>query len=179
MKLRHLKTDRLNLRPYQFSDLDDLLEFATDENWARFLPVPQPYTHENAEKFIASRILLNPEEHLSWAIEFNHKMIGGLNLRHFNEHHTAEIGYSLSPQFWGRGIMTEAAKCIIHQAFSHDEKLVRIKAMADERNSASTRVMEKLGMQKEGVLRANRIHRGQSINEVWYGILRSEWASGM
>lgn len=48
-------------------------------------------------------------------------------------------------------------------------------AMADVDNTASQRVMEKVGMRKEGVLRQNRVERGEVIDEAWYGILRDEW----
>ena len=46
---------------------------------------------------------------------------------------------------------------------------------ADRQNGASQRVMEKLGMTKEGTLRQNRVERGRLVDEVWFGLLRDEW----
>jgi RimJ/RimL family protein N-acetyltransferase len=54
-------------------------------------------------------------------------------------------------------------------------ELNRIRASADVRNTASQRVMTKVGMIREGVLRQNRIERGEPIDEAWFGLLRSEW----
>jgi ribosomal-protein-alanine N-acetyltransferase len=85
------------------------------------------------------------------------------------------MGYSLAQTHWGRGLVTEAARAVIDTAFSAYPKLNRIRAMADSRNVGSLRVMKKLGMVREGVLRQNRVVRDEFIDEVWYGVLRSEW----
>ena len=70
---------------------------------------------------------------------------------------------------------TEAARATMDVAFAAYADLNRMRAMADARNVASLRVMEKLGMVREGVLRQNRLVRGEFINEVWCGVLRTEW----
>lgn len=82
--------------------------------------------------------------------------------------------YGLAPAAWGRGLATEAARAVIHAAFEADANLNRIRAVADSRNLASMRVLEKAGMTREGILRQNRMFRGELIDEVWYGILRKE-----
>jgi RimJ/RimL family protein N-acetyltransferase len=63
----------------------------------------------------------------------------------------------------------------MNAAFMAYARLRRIRAMADARNIASLRVMAKLGMVREGVLRQNRLVRGTFIDEVWCGVLRTEW----
>jgi ribosomal-protein-alanine N-acetyltransferase len=88
-----------------------------------------------------------------------------------------ELGYSIARTYWGRGLATEAARAAVDAAFSGYVDLNRMRAMADARNVASLRVMEKLGMVREGVLRQNRLVRGEFINEVWCGVLRTEWAA--
>jgi [ribosomal protein S5]-alanine N-acetyltransferase len=60
-------------------------------------------------------------------------------------------------------------------AFSAYPHLMRIRAMADARNARSHRVLEKLGMAREGLLGKNRFVRDEFVDEVWYGVLRSEW----
>jgi RimJ/RimL family protein N-acetyltransferase len=72
-------------------------------------------------------------------------------------------------------LATEAARAIMEAAFAAYASLHRIRAMADARNIGSLRVMEKLGMVREGVLRQNRLVRGEFIDEVWCGVLRPEW----
>jgi RimJ/RimL family protein N-acetyltransferase len=64
---------------------------------------------------------------------------------------------------------------VLDAAFVTYIDLKRIRAMADARNIGSLRVMEKIGMIREGTLRQNRVTRGESIDEAWCGILRSEW----
>ncbi|MCB0197775.1 MAG: GNAT family N-acetyltransferase [Anaerolineae bacterium] len=172
-----IKVDPLLLRPYQLYDVEAVLSFASDPEWARYLPIPQPYTYSDAEAFIASQILLDKELHQSWAITDEDKPIGGINIRFDVQNRAAEIGYSIARPYWGRGFMTQVAGAVINTAFETYLELHRIRAMADARNSASLRVMEKLGMSREGHLRQNRWLRGKFIDEVWCGLLRYEWAN--
>lgn len=170
-----IETVRLRLRPFRLLDVDDVLVYASDPEWARYLPVPQPYTPAAAEKFIAGQVLLDREVHPAWAIEQVGVVIGGINMRFHFDHGVGEMGYSIARSHWGRGLATEAARAVMDAAFAAYAHLQRIRAMADARNVGSLRVMEKLGMVREGVLRHNRLVRGEFIDEVWCGVLRTEW----
>lgn len=170
-----LVTSRLRLRPHSWRDVDAVFAFAADSEWARYLPVPQPYTKTDAEKFIAHQLLLNRGVHPSWAIEHAGTAIGGINIRFDFDKRLGEIGYSMARKFWGMGLTTEAAHAVIAAAFSTYPDLNRIQARADARNTGSLRVMEKLGMTREGVLRQIRFVRGEFSDQVWSAILRSEW----
>ena len=172
---RTLMTARLTLRPYTWHDAADILAYATDAEWARYLPVPQPYTPLDAERFIAAQILLDHHRHAAYAIEHSGRLIGGVNIRFFEDHHIGELGYGLAPRAWGQGLTTEAATIVVEQAFAIYPQLHRIRASADPRNTASLRVMAKLGMQREAHLRQNRLHRGEWVDEAWCGLLRDEW----
>jgi RimJ/RimL family protein N-acetyltransferase len=103
-----IETARLRLRPFRLRDVDDVLVYATDPEWARYLPVPQPYTQADAEKFIAGQVLLDREVHPAWAIEHAGAVIGGINLRLHFDHHVSEMGYSIARSSWGRGLTTES-----------------------------------------------------------------------
>jgi ribosomal-protein-alanine N-acetyltransferase len=168
-------TSRLRLRPHGWRDVDDVFAFASDSEWAHYLPVPQPYTKTDAEKFIARQLLLNREVNPSWAIEHAETVIGGINIRFDFDKRLGEIGYSIARKYWGKGLTTEAARAVMAAAFSTYADLNRIQARADARNTGSLRVMEKLGMTREGVLRQIRFVHGEFFDEVWCGILRSEW----
>lgn len=170
-----IRTDRLVLRPWAFADVADVLAYANDKEWSRYLPLPQPYFEADARTFIATKVLQNRQEHPSWAIEHESRVIGGINLRFFADHQIGQMGYSIARPFWNRGLATEAARSVLSAAFEAIPDLVRVRAMADARNVASTRVLEKVGMKHEGTLRSNRFLRGEPADEVWYGILRSEW----
>ena len=173
-----IETERLRLRPVSLEDVEDVLSYAIDGEWARYLPVPQPYARRDAEEFVASQVLLDREQNPSWAVVYNGVVIGGVNLRMDFDNHLCELGYSVAREHWGKGFATEAADVVIDAAFQSLSDLNKVRAMADLRNGASQRVMEKLGMTREGILRQNRLFRGEYVDEVWYGLLRSEWESG-
>jgi ribosomal-protein-alanine N-acetyltransferase len=171
-----IETERLVLRPWGLTDVGDVLTYARDPGWAQFLKaLPIPYERKHAEEFVARQILLDRSTHPAWAIELEDGAVGGINLRLNLQHRRGEIGYSIARPLWNRGYMTEAAGAVVHGAFSALPELNRICAMADVRNTASQRVMKKIGMTREGVLRQNRIERAEPIDEAWYGILRTEW----
>lgn len=171
-----LETARLVLRPWALADVDAVYAYARDEEWSRFLHmVPRPYTRLHAERFVARQILFDRASHPTWAVTLGGIPIGGVNLRMLAEHRLAELGYSIARAHWGRGIGTEAAGAALDAAFETWPELRRVRAFADARNTGSRRVLEKLGMTLEGVLRQNRIERGEALDEAWYGILRAEW----
>lgn len=172
-----LTTERLTLRPYRFEDVDAIMAYVTDPDWSRYLlPVREHYTRTDAEEYIAGSILLDWKEHLRWAIVHEGVVSGGFDLRVDHAKSVGEIGYSLAPELWGRGLTPEAAGAVLDWAFPHFD-LEKVCAFADSRNTQSWRVMEKLGMQREGLFRSARVHRGERFDEVWYGILRGEWES--
>ncbi len=171
-----IETERLTLRPWRLDDVDDVFAYAQDPEWARFLRVlPSPYARTDAEQFVARQVLSDRASRPSWSVSLDGRAIGGINLRVHPEFRLAEIGYSIARVHWNRGFCSEAAGAVIDTAFRSLPELNRVRAMADEENSASQRVMEKLGMRKEGVLRQNRVERGVAVDEAWWGILRAEW----
>jgi ribosomal-protein-alanine N-acetyltransferase len=171
----HLTTRRLLLRPYHDTDVEQILAYATDEAWSRYLPVPVPYARTDAEQFVSAMRALDHLVHWAWAIVHDEVVVGGINIRFLHEGLIGEMGWSVAPRLWGRGLATEAAQVVLDTAFTTSPALQRVRAMADARNVASQRVMEKIGLRREGTLRQNRLTRGELIDEVWYGVLRVEW----
>lgn len=171
-----IETERLRLRPWRLTDAADVFSYAQKPEWSRFLrSLPRPYRREDADRFVATQLLLDAVEHPAWAVEHEGRVIGGINLRFAFEHLSAEMGYSIDPLHWNRGLCTEAARAVIDAAFTTHPDLNRLHARADASNAASQRVMEKAGMTKEGVLRQSRIERGEAFDEAWFAVLRSEW----
>lgn len=171
-----IQTERLILRPFRLTDVDDVLAYAHDPEWSRFLRVlPRPYEREHAEQFVARQLLLEPTSRPAWAVTLDGSVIGGVNLRFAFERCAVEMGYSVARSQWNQGICTEAARAVVDAAFATHLDLIRLFARADVENVGSHRVMEKLGMTREGVLRKNRVERGEVIDEVYYSLLRDEW----
>jgi ribosomal-protein-alanine N-acetyltransferase len=173
-----IETKRLVLRPYRFEDVEDVLAYANDEEWSKFLPVPRPYARVDAIQFIARITLLDRLVHPFWAIALDQQVVGGINIRFDFQNRLGEMGWSIARPLWGQGLTTEAAMAVIEAAFGAHPDLNRIQAMADGRNRASQRVMEKIGMRYEGTLRQSRITRDELVDEVWFGLLRAEWETG-
>jgi len=171
---RIVRTERLLLRPFEMSDVDAIMEYATDLEWSRYLPVPQPYRRTHAKEFVRSHRAADLSRSVGWAITYDGVVAGGIDVRLCPEHRLAEIGYSIAPRLWGRGLCTEAARAVVDLCFANDPELGRVRASTDARNLASQRVLEKLGFTREGVLRQNRVVHGEAVDEVWFGVLRSE-----
>ena len=86
----------------------------------------------------------------------------------------AELAYDIARPHWGRGLAVEAATEVVDWGF-REFGLVKVAASANIRNRQSWRVMEKLGMTREGVFRHSRWHRGELSDSVAYAVLRDEW----
>ena len=172
-----IETDRLVLRPWILTDVDDVLAYAADPEWSRFLPVPQPYERRHAEEVVAQWVLADWSKNPGWAIEIAGRASGGINLRINHQHRNAELGYAVARRHWGRGHMTEAARAVTDAAFTSLPDLARVQAGANIQNRASIRVMEKLGMTYEGTLRHAPGGAGLDNRRkgVIYAVLREDW----
>lgn len=171
-----IATPRLTLRPFRLEDVDGVLAYADDEEWSKYLiSVPHPYQRSDAVQFVARQVLLDRAVYPSWAVIIDGALVGSINLRFKLDYLVAEMGWSLHRKFWGQGVVTEAVRAVVESAFRTHPRLTRIGATADTRNLASLRVMEKLGMQREGVLRQCRLSREGLVNEAHYGLLRADW----
>ena len=103
-----LRTPRLLLRPFRNGDVDDVFAYATDPEWGRYLPLPDPYTRRSAEEFVARCILVDGETRFEWAIVHEGRVSGSVSLT-VSRPGSAEMGYSIARPLWGRGLTTEAA----------------------------------------------------------------------
>ena len=171
--LPELRTDRLLLRPFRSEDVDDVFAYASDPEWGRFLEVPHPYTRRDAAEFVAKATASHMDNKRRWAIVHGGLASGFINLT-VESAGAAEVGYGIARPLWGQGLVTEAVTAAITYGFE-SLGLSRIYAYADVENEASWRVMEKLGMKREGVLHRHRLIRGEYVDDVFNAILREEW----
>ena len=178
-----LRTERLLLRPFTLDDVGDVLEYTNDPEWARYqVNIPLlPYSRKDAETLVA--MFSDPAKWVKigmlqmFAIEFERKVIGEIHLNQRDEdrqNERVELVYSLSRQHWGKGLMTEAARAVMNWAFN-TYSFNRMFACCDPRNIGSRRVLEKLGMKREGQLRSHLKWNDEFRDQQYYGILRAEW----
>lgn len=132
---------------------------------------PSPYTMEAALNWVDA--LLQQSPLINFAITINDQVIGGIGLEPRLDVYrkTAIIGYWLSEELWGRGIMAEAVKLVTGYAFNQ-LGFIRVQASVYSKNPASMRVLEKAGYTKEGVMRSAVIKYGEVMDEHLYGIVK-------
>ena len=170
-----IQTPRLLLRRYRLTDAENVFTYAQDSEWGRYLPgIPRPYERQHADEFVASHVLKDWRTEPHWALEHEGRVVGGVGLRPAPRHGRVELGYALARWLWGRGLMTEALSAVIDAAF-RGLPIRKVAARAVAANVGSIRVMEKVGMQFEAVLRRHWVYHGQACDAVHYGLLREEW----
>lgn len=169
-----LKTERLLLRPWRLTDVDDVLEFAADPEYARYTTTPQPYTRRDAEEWVARCVLASFETAPYFAIVNGERVVGAISLTVNLQQLMAVLHYGLARSHWGQGLMVEAASALVSWAFE-TYGLAKVYSNADVRNRQSWRVMEKLGMTREGLFRKHRRIKGEQVDDVYYRLLHEEW----
>ena len=164
-----------SLRPWQLSDLSDLVKFANNEKIASRLTdmFPHPYTKEDGIKFIEMARQHDPLQ--IFALEIEGRAAGAIGLHPQQDIHrlNAELGYWLAEEYWGHGIMPEAIRVMIKYGFENFA-IERIFARPYGSNLASQRVLEKAGFQLEGRFVNTLIKRGVLEDELIYAKRRGQ-----
>lgn len=173
-----LTTARLLLRPFGETDTDRIFALQSSERVLRYWDSPPWKERAQAERFITICRQMEAEgTGMRLAIErkSDNVFIGWCSLSQWNPtFRSAKMGYCLDEAEWGRGFATEAASALLQWAFDTLD-LNRVQAETDTRNTASARVLEKLGFVREGTLREDCIVDGE-VSDSWvYGLLRREW----
>jgi ribosomal-protein-alanine N-acetyltransferase len=176
-----LETERLMLRPFIPYDAFDVERLAGAREVAdTTLNIPHPYPHGGAAEWIR---LHGPAWDDGTSATFaivgkkTGALVGAISLIIKREHRRAELGYWIALDCWNRGYATEASRRMIDFGFEI-LGLHRIEARHFLRNPASGRVMEKLGMQKEGQERDWAIKWDRFETLAVYSILEPEWRAG-
>lgn len=132
---------------------------------------PSPYTMDDAMFWVNN--LANQDPLVNLAITINDEVVGGIGLEPRQDVYrkTALIGYWLSEELWGRGIMPEAVKLVTNYAFTQLD-FIRVQASIYSKNPASMRVLEKAGFVKEGIMKNAVIKNGVVMDEHLYAILK-------
>jgi len=176
-----ISTERLSLRPLSISDAEALLGIFSDPEFMRFWS-SEPWTSvDQALTLIQddSRELA-AGEHLRLGIFLRdeQRLVGTSSLFNFNEQcRRAELGYGIARDHWRRGYMFEAVSALITFAFV-ELGLNRLEADIDPRNVASARSLEKLGFEREGLLRERWIVGEEVSDSALYGLLARDWSRG-
>lgn len=172
-----METGRLKLRKMRMRDAQDLYDWSSDPEVARYvLWTAHQSIRETREYLRYIRSLYRRGLPSSWGIELKEtgKLIGTIGVMAWMpENRSAEVGYSLGQLWWHHGYAAEALECLMDLLFE-EGNLNRIEAQCDVRNPNSARVMEKCGMRREGLLRQRIFNKGEPVDVMLYAALAQD-----
>ena len=174
-----IETERLLLREVEEPDFDAIHDYASDPEVVQYVPWG-PNTERVTRDFIENCITkAEADPRLEYVLAVvpkrQSRLVGtvGIYLSSAGAH-SAMLGYAYGREAWGDGIATEAARPMMELAFDV-LGVDRVWASCDSDNSASARVLQKVGMTLEGHLRHDQIIRGVLRDSLVWGMLRDEW----
>jgi ribosomal-protein-alanine N-acetyltransferase len=173
-----LETERLILRKMTLDDAEAIFEYASDPEVSRYVIWETHRSIEDSRAFLELVVQkYESGDEPDWGIVYkgDRRLVGACGIVSWEpDHARAEVGYALSRDYWGRGLMAEAVGAMIRFGF---EKmgLNRLEARCIVENTASAKVMEKAGMTYEGTLRQRESIKGAYRDIKVYSILSSEF----
>lgn len=177
-RLPVIDAPRVRLRWLTETDVDGLYAVFSDRQMMRFWSSPAMTERAEAEDFLR-RIHegFGGKSLFQWGVERKEdgQVIGTCTLFHLDPANAkAELGYCLGSSYWGKGYMIEALTALLDFAFA-TLTLRRLEADVDPRNENSLRILDKLGFQREGLLRERWNVAGEIQDTVFCGLLAKEW----
>lgn len=173
VKHNQMESERLLLRPITLNDAEDMFEYTSDEETTRFI-YEQHKDLEQTKNLIANYFVKEPIGKYAIVLRESNKMVGAIEFRVDDWNKSGDLGFTLNRHYWGKGYMTEAGKLILSLAFNV-MGLERVFSGHEVKNSASGKVLDRLGMKCEGILRKNQMIKGQLVDSVHYSILKEEY----
>lgn len=175
-----LRTERLVLRPFTRGDVDAVFAYRRREDVARYLFDVELSRDECAlavQQRISQVAFEAEGDKIILAVELarNGTLIGEVSLIWRSvDARQAEAGWIFDPDYQGQGYATEAANAMLDLAFGPGD-IHRVSARCDVRNTASWRLMERIGMRREAHFREHAIFKSRWDEEFIYAILWQEW----
>ena len=178
-KLNIIETKRLIIREFIESDIQKVHEYASDPDVSKYVPWG-PNTLKQTEEFVKMCIEYQIEKdrvdfELAVIEKSDGELIGACGLHISNkENKEGWIGYGINRLYWSKGYGTEIAETLLNIGFNQF-KLHRIYATCHPRNLGSERILQKIGMKKEGHLRKHKWFKGSWRDSLLYAILEDEY----
>lgn len=173
-----IKTERLILRAFTQEDAPYLFKMRTNDRLMKYVDTKRPDRIEDTiEKIELMNLDFHNKKGISWAIikKDSDEVIGYIGYwRLWKEHLRAEIGYILHPDWWGKGIMSEALNKILDFGFNN-LKIHSIEANVNEQNIASMTLLKRKGFKQEAFFRENYFFEGKFLNSVIFCLLEQDF----
>lgn len=174
-----ITTERLSIREFVANDWLAVLAYQRDERYFQFYP-QSGRSESEAQDFVEMFLQQQtekPRRKFQLAITFqgDDQVIGSCGIRRKSENDfEADIGFELAPKLWGQGLATEAAHAMVNYGFT-ELKLHRISARCIAENTASVRVLEKVGLRPEGQMRDHEHFKDRWWDTLFFGMLVDDW----
>jgi RimJ/RimL family protein N-acetyltransferase len=174
-----VRTERLVLREFRAEDFDALLPIHSDPANVLYVPYEarsQEQMQVALDRKIAGRTLTGDGEHLDLIVTLHDGIVVGdlVVMLHAVEHGTVEVGWIFHPGYGGLGYATEAVRALLDLVFTGLQAR-RAVARVDDRNTASVRLCERVGMRQEAHLVENEVFKGVLSSEYDFALLSREW----
>ncbi len=173
-----LESERLIFRAFDLKDATDIQLIRSDDKVMSFMDSEYHKTIKDSENFILNNFdRYKNKSGIFWAIveKTENKFIGDFAFWNIiRENHRAEIGYTLKPDFWSKGYMTETLNRLIEFGFN-DLKLHSFEAEINPKNMNSEKALLKIGFKKEAYFKENRYFNGKYLDSEIYSLLETEF----
>jgi ribosomal-protein-alanine N-acetyltransferase len=168
----------VELVPYRPEYLPLFIEWRTQPLSVRYNPL-LALSEEEIAQMLASRgsdlADLHKFQSHTWVVPWEKQPVGSVSLKNISHSMGyAEIGYGIAEGHHGKGLATAAISRLIDKVF-RETSLRKLLALVHVENSASRRVLTKLGFREEGLLREHYVIQGTPVDEIFYGLLKREW----
>ncbi|WP_160164568.1 GNAT family N-acetyltransferase [Pedosphaera parvula] len=171
-----MKTERLTLREIIPEDVPEVFNIFSHPEVMRYYDMEAlTEPHQALEVIARFTDRYHKEVGIRWGITLKHsgEVIGTCGLVRKPHNRSAVLGYDLAAEFWGQGIMTEALRPLLTYAF--DREVNRIEAMTHTQNTASQKVLTKLGFRTEGILRDYFYFKGEFFDLQCFSLLKKDF----
>ena len=169
-----LRLAKCVIRSWEWTDAEALQHHANNRKvWKNLHDFfPSPYTMHDARRWLAR--CSSSSNETAFAIDVDGECVGGIGfvLKEGPSARSAEVGYWLGEEYWGRGLATDCARELSNYVFDQYPEICRLFAQVFPWNTASMRVLEKAGYTRECVLRKAAVKAGEVIDLVQYALLR-------
>ncbi|MFK3935897.1 GNAT family N-acetyltransferase [Alkalihalobacillus sp. NPDC078783] len=167
-----IRTERLTIRSFKERDWEELYAYTKDANVMHFIP-EDPFSQNQAKEFVIKNSSKNAH-YVAVVLNRTDMLIGHLSFAPCFGDFTYEIGWIFNPSYYNKGFATEAALAVLTHAFKC-MNVHRIIATCQPENPASYKIMEKLGMRREGYFKKCIPYQNDWWDEYYYAILREEY----
>ncbi|TCO22284.1 aminoglycoside 6'-N-acetyltransferase [Kribbella steppae] len=173
-----LQTERLGLRRFTTADAQAFAAYRSEPEVARYQSWDAPVSLADALELVEDFGQGDPAVPgwFQYAIDLDGVLIGDLGLNLHDNLMQAELGFTLSPAYQGNGYATEAVRGLLDHLFI-ERDLHRVSAECDARNTASARLLERVGFRQEGLRLSNSWFKGEWTDDLLFGLLRNDYLS--